>query len=112
MTKQTFTGVYGSLDFPDYEYREYPKHMGFRLQGGKPVEVIAANKAEEDEILENGGLERDPVAAAEAKVTVANKEKELLEARIAELEAKLAAKPAAPAPAKPSASPVAGLPNK
>ena len=113
MAREQFKGVYASMDFPDYVYREYPKRI--KLKNGREVEVNS--QAEElrmiDEVVPVQNLaqieqERDAVAAALLEKDNALKAKEK---EIEELKAKLAAKPVVnpnPVPQKVAPAPAEG----
>lgn len=60
MAKQNFGGVYANMDFPGYEYREFPKHIPTGPHGRYE---IAANATEEEVIRKRLQAEADGFAA-------------------------------------------------
>ena len=73
-----YMGAFENMEFPPYEFREYPKYLGTQ---GK-VAVIAQNKEEEAELLAQMKLDE------QTKANDAS-EKELLRAQVDELKKQL-----------------------
>lgn len=48
---RSFAGVYEMMDFPAYQFREYPKAVQVEVDG-KVEDRIVQNEAEEAELLE------------------------------------------------------------
>lgn len=48
---RTFAGVYEMMDFPAYQFREFPKAVQVEVDG-KVEDRIVNNEAEEQELLE------------------------------------------------------------
>lgn len=81
MAKQNLGGVYANMEFPPYEFREYPKHITTGLYGQHEV----VNSAQEEEALRarlQKALEDKP---ADAVHLVADPAKEILISRAYEL---------------------------
>lgn len=133
MAKQSYNGVYESMDFPEYVHREFPKEIAGPLTAeGKPTRVVVESQRHELEVLSDiRDGKTTPVHPAEAvagelAAQLDAKHVELTEAqaanasmaqRLADLEAKLAAADApkadpAPAPAAPTPKPLPPLPPK
>lgn len=81
MAKQNLGGVYANMDFPPYEYREYPKHIRTGPYGRYEV---ANNAAEEEKILAKLKQDNDDAPAIMAPL-IADPEKEILISRAREL---------------------------
>lgn len=103
MAPRPYSGVYEGMDFPDYEFREFPKMLGYTIVGNENVPVIVQNAEEEKKVRDAGGLSVSPLDVAQAKVTAAEAEKAALEAKVAELQAKLAAQQPQAKPSTPPA---------
>lgn len=76
-----YAGVYGNMNFPEWKYREYPKHISTGPHGQY---VVAKNEEEEEKILVTLQKEDDD-APPEQQILVADPEKEILISRAAEL---------------------------
>ena len=97
--QQVFEGPYMNIDFPDYEFQEYPKWVKTRRTDadGKSIMVIVNSKNEElkliDEIvpieeLDSVQLERDLLAK---NLDLAQQETRAKDEEIAKLKAQLEA---------------------
>lgn len=81
---KVYTGQYDNIEFPPYEFREYPKYIGQKkLETGHKVDVYAQDAEDEAKLR------------AEIELVVESKkanelERELLEAKNADLTKKLA----------------------
>jgi hypothetical protein len=79
-----YAGVYEMLDFPEYQFQEYPKVMGYR-DAAKTQPITVASKQEEDDFIAAPPL--DAVSSPQEQA-LADLERELAakEKRLAELE--------------------------
>jgi hypothetical protein len=67
MAKQNLGGVYANMEFPPYEFREYPKHI---KTGNRNNFEVANNVKEEEEIRSRLQLEKEVrIQAQEAEPT-------------------------------------------
>lgn len=82
MAKQNLGGVYANMEFPTYEYREYPKHIRTGLHGAYE---IAQNENDEMRILTKLKQDDDNAPAIAPQALVADPEKEILISRAREL---------------------------
>lgn len=80
MAKQNLGGVYANMDFPPYEFREFPKH----IITGRGTYETANDKHEEEEIRERVQKEYDE-APIEALIHTPDPEREALISRAREL---------------------------
>lgn len=100
MAKRTlFEGPYANMEFPEYEFQEYPKYVQTRRtdENGKPIFITVGSKAEElkmiDEIvpveeLDSVQKERDLLAR---NLELANEQKRLQDEEFAKMKAELEA---------------------
>lgn len=51
--RQQYMGVYANLDFPEYQFQEYPKVVGYR-DDKKTIPIIVADAREEVEFITTG----------------------------------------------------------
>lgn len=86
--KQHFAGVYSNMDFPDYEYQEYPKVVGYRDEAKKDP-IIVSNAKEEVEFITKGSPGAHISREEELQVELERKAVELEAAKkqLAELKA-------------------------
>ena len=103
---QRFEGMYGSMKFPEYTYKEYPKNIE---RGGKTF--VAHSKGEELKIF---AMSDEPPPPSSAEITKAELDKKLAEADAAlqastaeadALRAELSALKGPPKSATPAATP-------
>jgi hypothetical protein len=74
-------GVYANMEFPPYEFREYPKLIPTGPHGAYQ---IVSSQREENELLDSLGVAREKALAAKAHGPV-DPQKEILIARASEL---------------------------
>lgn len=82
VAKQNLGGVYANMDFPPYEYREYPKHIRTGPYGKYEV---ALNQEDELKILTRLKQDDDNAPAIAPAALIADPEKEILISRVREL---------------------------
>lgn len=83
MAKKPYQGQFESMEFPPYEFQEFPKQVGTRKNtAGQELQVVARNAEEEKILLAELALE------VSSKVTEKT-EKEVLQAKNEELLAKI-----------------------
>lgn len=81
MAKQNMGGVYANMEFPPYEFREYPKQVNTGPHGKF---TVVHTRAEEDKLRQQLQKDHDD-APAEYVPHVADPEKEILISRAREL---------------------------
>ncbi len=79
MAQRNYGGVYANMNFPHYEFQEYPKHV---ITGSKGQFVVVNNKKEEDELRAKLASIAPEIITEDAMV---DPEKELLFGRAKEL---------------------------
>jgi hypothetical protein len=86
MAKQNYGGVYANMEFPPYEFREFPKHIstGHKDRAGKSIFEIA-NTAEEELAIKKRIQTFLDNAPAEASFSEQDPEREQLAQRAKEL---------------------------
>lgn len=81
MAKQNYGGVYANMEFPPYEFREYPKHV---VTGPFGQYEVANNETEETVIRAKLQKDHDDAPAVAAPM-VADPAKEILISRAREI---------------------------
>lgn len=83
--KKPYMGAFEAMEFPPYEFQEFPKQVGYKLDGaGNKVYLVANSKEEEEELKAQAKLDE--------QIRVNNQtENDVLRAKVEELQAKLAA---------------------
>ena len=82
MAKQNYGGVYANMEFPPYEYREYPKHI---MTGVEDKYEVVYTKDEEEKVMRRLQRAFDALPTENAAFIVKDPEKDLLIARAHEL---------------------------
>lgn len=59
--------TYANIQFPDYEYREYPKWVSRKLDDGAKSDPVLVHSEEEERVLQGGG---EVVRTDELKATL------------------------------------------
>lgn len=103
MYRPPFLGVYATMDFPAYEFKEYPKAIKVVQADGSVQEVVVPDQRTELAMRANGLAESEHPAVVERneaidQLVAKQDENAALLAKMAEMEAELA-KLKAPAPA-------------